>query len=355
MKRINQIVALATLSAIFFVFSCSKEEEKSESQQQVVRTAYEQQVTQAIKDFEQKVAHYSENPGYKSGETVSADSALWLLEATINYSHAFPNEFYEELLAEELTLVIPKNEDGEVDMQVLTQKYDEMRGDITTLFYNSSFENKGLILVDLTDISQTGDEMTLGLEIIIGDRGGTEPPPVGSGPFGEVDDWWYGEDYGYCDDHSVFDDAANRLWNEAKELVPDPNGNYYFINEFTFTISGGQPFFQRDETPDNLLDYYLYYSIEGEQGIPFVEQETLCVEYAEMNAYYTYLNALMFDVLPNDYLPDVYDKYGYSVESFNNLEDIKMNIPPKTKYYHEAEFTFGIKVGYMDGEGPQEL
>ena len=86
-----------------------------------------------------------------------------------------------------------------------------------------------------------------------------------------------------------------------------------------------------------------------------MEEETLCVEYTEMNAYYTYLNALIFDVLPNDYLPDVYHRYGYSVESFNKLEDKKTNTPPKTKYFHEAEFTFGIKVGYKEGEGPQEL
>ncbi|MEZ5081864.1 MAG: hypothetical protein R2750_00160 [Bacteroidales bacterium] len=152
--------AVFLAATLLFVFSCSKEEEKSENQQQAVRTAYEQQVNKAIKDFKQKVAYYHENPGYKNGESVSADSALWLLEATINYSHAFPNEFYGEILTEDLSLVVPKNSSGEVDMDVLAQKYDEMKLDITTAYYNSTFENKGLVLVDLSETSQTGDEIT---------------------------------------------------------------------------------------------------------------------------------------------------------------------------------------------------
>ena len=121
MKRINQIILLIAIGAMIMVFSCSKQEAKMEPDNSKIFTPYEMQVNKTIKDFKQTIVYYHEKPAYKSGESVIADSALWLLEATINYSHAFPNEYYKEMQTEDLTLVVPKNSDGEVDMATLTK------------------------------------------------------------------------------------------------------------------------------------------------------------------------------------------------------------------------------------------
>ncbi|OQX78622.1 MAG: hypothetical protein B6D61_05100, partial [Bacteroidetes bacterium 4484_249] len=319
---------------------------------------FDKQVNKAINSFKQKMAYYRENPQLKSSETVPADSALWYLEATINYAHAFPNDYYDEMQSDEHTLVVPKNSNGEVDMDVLTQKYYEMKAEITNVYNNSGYADKGLALVDLTETAQTDDEITLNVETVTGEKGAAPdgPTPYG-GPFEAEDDWWYGEDAGYCyDPYGVQDDADHQLFLATKDLIPDPNGNYFFINEFSFTVEGGDPDMRRDGDPlNNYLDYYLYYSVEGDLSLPFYAPQTLCLEKDEMNAYYTFMNYLMFDILPNEYLPDVFGLYGYRIESLNSLYDFKYTQDDNTYYLHKADFTCGIQVGYKEGESPTEL
>jgi hypothetical protein len=125
----------------------------------------------------QRTSQKSVDHTWFSLQVVSPDSALWLLEATINFTHAFPNEFYTEHEVEDLTLVIPKTADGMIDMAVLTQKYDEMKSDITTVYYGSSFTDKGLVLVDLEEDSQTETELILSVQTATGERG-VDPGPV---------------------------------------------------------------------------------------------------------------------------------------------------------------------------------
>jgi hypothetical protein len=357
MKKVISIISIAAI-AMVLVFSCAKEEATNKPATKHELTAYETHINKTLKDFKQKMEFIRANPQLKSGESVPADSAVWLLEATINFSHAFPNEFYSEFETDSLTLTVARNADGTVDMEELTGKYDEMKQAVADAYHNSGYEVKGLAVVDLEEAVITESEIDINVQVLTGEKGNEPPPgpPVVDGPFVEGDDWWYGENYGYCYDHTVFGDASIMLYDEAVNLVPDPNGNYGFINLFTFWIEGGDPYFQRYLTPDNYLDYWLYYSVEGDPQIPFDEQVTLCVERQEMNAYYAYLRGLMFDILPNHYLPEVLNKFGYSIESFNNLDWKKYDDnPPYTSYLHKATFTYGIKINYGEGEGPEEL
>jgi hypothetical protein len=360
MKKSIYIISILAAGLLLMVHSCSKDEVQTAKSHEHTLTPYEIQVHNAIKGFISTIEMHWENPHYKSGQVVSPDSALWLLEATINFSHAFPNEFYTEHEIEDLTLVIPKTSDGIIDMAVLTQKYDEMKSDITTVYYGSSFTDKGLVLVDLEEDSQTETELILSVQTVTGERG-VDPGDPGfgiNGPFEEGDDWWYGENVGLCTDpYTILSDAAKKLFAEGVSLVPDPSGNYFFINHFTFDIQGGDEYFRRPNDPlDNYLDYYLYYSIDGDPLIPFNEQQMLCLEWQEMNLYYSYLKQLMFTILPNYYLPDVHNRIGFSISSLNQLKDFNDYIYyGKHIYLHKANFTYGIKVYYNAGEGAIEL
>jgi len=359
MKKVITIISIAAI-AIVMVFSCAKENTTDKPTAKHELTAYEVHINKTLKDFKQKMEFIRANPLLKSGESVPADSAVWLLEATINFSHAFPNEFYSEFETDSLTLTVNQNEDGTVSLDELTARYDEMKEEVAEVYHNSAYEEKGLSAVDLEISGETANEIIVSILTNVGSKTTPPDPPVGSGPFLEEDDWWYGEEYGYCYDHTVFGDASIMLYDEAVNLVPDPNGNYGFINLFMFSIEGGDPYFQRDQTPDNYLDYWLYYSVEGDPQIPFDEEEMLCVEWQEMNSYYVYLKNLMFNILPNDYLPEELNKYGYSIESFNDLDWKKYDPQPPyttfTKYLHKATFTYGIKINIGEGEeGPQEL
>jgi len=357
MKKSIYIISILAAGLLLMVYSCSKEEAQTAKSHGNDLTPYEIQVHNAIKGFISTIEMHRENPHYKSGQVVSPDSALWLLEATINYSHAFPNEFYTEYVADTINLTVPLNSDGMVDLTVLTSKYNEMKLAVATVYHNSNFEEKGLAVVDLEESSIKEDQFEINVQVFTGEKGHDPPPPPPvNGPFNEGDDWWYGKNLGHCDNPGgIQEDAANHLFWETVGLVPNPNGNYFFINEFTMYLQGGDPNLLRDFTPDNYLDYWLYFAIEG-SPIPFVEDEDLCVEWQEMNAYYVFLKGLMFDFLPKYYLPDVLNLHGYSVETFHELTDhSEVEFNGITKYYHKAKFTFGIKVYYFDGQGPSEI
>jgi hypothetical protein len=291
---------------------------------------------------------HRENPHYKSGQVVSPDSALWLLEATINFSHAFPNEFYTEHEIEDLTLVIPKTSDGMIDMAVLTQKYDEMKSDITTVYYGSSFEDKGLVLVDLEEDSQTETELILSVQTVTGERGVDPGPgtPGINGPFEEGDDWWYGEGMGKCPQHTMISDAANELKNAMNTYIAVINSNYSFINLQLIVKEGGDLDIRRvndPEPPDNSYDYYLFHASEDIE--PFY-MDMLCLEYPSMNLYYSYLKHLLFNVIPAD-LPT-----GFAVSHISSILGEWQPVTPPSqnpkKYYHKGNFYFGFKIGVFE-------
>ncbi|MCD4695872.1 MAG: hypothetical protein K8S16_06485, partial [Bacteroidales bacterium] len=339
------------IGAMIMVFSCSKQETKMEPDNSKNFTPYEMQVNKTIKDFKQTIVYYHETPDFKSGESVSADSALWLLEATINYSHAFPNEYYEEMQTNDLTLTVPKNIDGTVDMDMVIQKYDEMKGDITTVYNGVSYGDKGLVLVDLSETSQTAAEIVMNVQMVAGDKGNDPPPDPGiNGPFEEEDDWWYGEFKGHCPPHTWDSDASIELKNAMNDYISEQNNGVFFIHQTEKTKKGGDPNIRRPgdpNPPDNDFDYYLYSSSTENET---VTDETLCLEWTEMNIYYTYLKYLLFTKMPNDDVPE-----GYAVETILSMEGTYEWQDIYKHYFHEGIFKFGFPVGYGEGEGPEEL
>ncbi len=345
---------------LIIMFSCTKENNESVKQTSPAESNLSQQdikVNNLIKTFKEKVLYYKANPGLKDGETVPVDSALWYLEATINYSHAFPNEYYSDFDIDTSYLTVPVNGDGTVDMATLTQKYEEMKTNVAADYHNSQFTEKGLKYVDLEEYSSTVNELTLEVKTATGEKNNDPPPfPAPDGPFEVGDDWWYGETLGHCyEPYVINDNAANQLYLATKDLVPDPAGNYYFINEFGFDISGGDNNFRREnDTEDNYLDYYLYYSIDGTQ-LPFNEDEMLCLEFHEMNWYYNFMKQLMFNILPDEYLPQHFGLENYDIVSLDGIEWKKQINYLPYYYYHKAFFTFGYKIFYDDDNGPVEL
>ncbi len=358
MKRTIYVITVLIAGAMITMFSCTKENKIADNVTAKSNLSpHDIKINKLINDFKTTMAYHKANPNLKDDELIPADSALWYLEATINYSHAFPNEYYKQFEVDTSYIAVPVNGDGTVDMAILTQKYEDMKTTVAADYHISAFTEKGLSFVDLSQISNNGSELTIMVKAATGEKGEDPGPgPTPDGPFEESDNWWYGEEYGYCYDHSVFDDAANQLYQETKDLVPDPTGNYYFINEFGFSIEGGDPDFRRpNDDLDNYLDYYLYYSIEGDPQIPFYEQDMLCLESYEMNIYYVFMEDLMFDILPNQYLPDKFGIYGYDIVSLNELVDYSAPEQSYYYYFHYADFTFGYKIFYSEGDGPEEL
>ena len=353
-KSLYLISGILIAGMLLFFFSCSKDEIKSENQNQPAQTTLEQQVFKAIKDFKQKVAYYEENSMYKSGETVNADSAMLLLEGTINFSHAFTSDLYNEFLAEDLTLVVPKNENGEVVIDVLVQKYLEMKADITTVYYNSSFENKGLVVVDLLETARDDDEITISVAVITGDRSNDPPPPDPQlgGPFEAGDNWWYGENEGKCYDTITTSDAAQELFAAMSQYIYDYNQSHgiatFFPVQTHYFMGGDKKALRRpNDVMDNHVDFYMYNAYD-EYGI---SDDTLCVEWPEGNLYYQYLKYLLYNKMKDSLQSNNY--WCYQPAQIIDMQGIYSQVDEH--YFHYGYFLFGHPWYWDEGEGPEEL
>ena len=349
MKRNIIISGIVAAAIMVLVFACSKENTNDKPVAKHELTAYENHINKTLKDFKQKMEIIRTNPNLKSGESVPADSAVWLLEATINFSHAFPNEFYSEFETDNLTLTVNRNEDGSVDLNVLTNKYDEMKQAVSEAYHDSGYEVKGLAVVDLIETTVTESEIIINVQAITGSRGVDPGPGFGvDGPFVEGDDWWYGEDEGKCDT-ATSSDAAQQLRIAMNNYIPDPSGNYFFINLFQIDRTGGDPNVRRSgdpEPPNNVYDYYLY---SASEAIGPVNDDMKCLEYTEMNVYFSYLKYLLFTKLPQSMPP------GYSIVTVLNMVGTWNFIGQTTQrhFYHRGYFQYGEQIFY--DEEPIEL
>jgi len=351
MKRKLGYLTIAIMTTLWLLNGCTKEvEQVKQATGEKVLSEKSTQINRIIKGFISQMEVYRANPDVKSAQTISADSVLWYLESTINYAHTFPNDYYAGFETDTFDLMIQKNPDGRVDLSEITGKYEAMKAAVAQHYHDSGFPDKGLVLVDLEETSQTEAAIILQVLAVTGDGSGT-PPPVGvDGPFVEGDDWWYGEMFGKCTNHQIYDDAANQLCIAMNEYIPDPSGNYYFIGLMQRTKKGGDPDLRRPsdpEPPDNVYDYYLYsaYTLYGPVG-----DDMLCLNYTEMNVYFQYLRYLLYFKIPVEELPE-----DYSVESVLWIVGWPESIGLNTHFFHIGNFQFGIKVHYEQGEGPSEL
>nr|NQU89974.1 hypothetical protein [Bacteroidota bacterium] len=356
MKKITIVFTALILTAtvaVISLHSCKKEQLEKTSYPVNSISHEDLQINNLILNFREKVDYIRDHPDYKSGEWVDADSALWYLEATINYSHAFPNEYYKQMKVDTAYLSIPTTDGGMVDLDELAQKYDEMKSMVSNSYHGSGFEEKGLVLVDLSEVSFKSDELTLKVETVTGESNNDPPLPgsITDGPFEEGDNWWYGEEAGKCDPHTWVSDAAEQLYEAINNIIPEPTGGYFFTNQIPVTIKGGNEEIRRQNDPnpqDNYLDYYLY-SASEEYGT--INNNTLCLEYDEMNLYYNYLKYLMFEKIPGMYVPSAYQIEKIVIYT----DDWEMENTSSNHFFHTGTFQYGLKAYYIEGEGPIEI
>jgi hypothetical protein len=341
MKRNIIITGIVAAAIMVMVFACSKENATDKPVTKHELTAYETHINKTLKDFKQKMEYLHANPHLKSGESVPTDSAVWLLEATINFSHAFPNEFYSEFEIDSLTLVVERNADGTVDMNELTSKYDEMKQAVADAYHNSGYEVKGLTVVDLTETTVTENEIIINVQVITGSRG-VDPGPGGfgiNGPFAEGDDWWYGETLGGCNPHTGETDAAEQLFIAMNNYIASQNVNVGFVSITERIIKGGTT-----NAFGRLFSTFQY------NGIPFNEYQELCMDWQDMNIHYNDMKYLIYTKLQ---LESVVPP-GYKPESITTFLGDHQTVSNGIHYYHEYTFKFGYPINRGD-DGPEEL
>ena len=352
MKKIYFLAAFAAIVVTVF-YACSKNESQlNQSSDNSRLSSRDIEVNRLINRMQDKMAYIRKNPAAKTDETVSADSALWYMEATINYEHGFPNKYYEEFQIDTTSVIVNKNSNGTVNLTELTQKYDEMKAGISTAYHSVAYADKGLAVVDLEKVSEDGSKIVISVK---SSTGKVNPVPDTLNT-NAPEDWWYGEEMGRCDIAGGLGDAADKLWNKLNIRIQS-EGNFYYIDEVDVYFKGGDTLIKainNNTEPDNHLDYYLYYLIKG-TDIPYSE-DMKCIPDADMDTYYNYLEYLVYDYIPLTYIPDDYGYYHHQVVECTLLNDKKIGDPQAVeKYFHQMWLIYGEKVSKAPGMESTEI
>jgi len=336
--RIITVTAVLAIIAGTVVFnSCTKQDEAgvvldNQTQHQEM-TAGDMAFYSSITQFKQKIKYIKDNPKYKSGEELSIDSAIWLMEATFNYEYSSAGEKYEAVKADSAFLEIETGSQGEISLNELSDAYYEMFYEVQDIYNNTDFDNKGLVLVNLDIVSSNSNTTNLKIETVAGNKS-VDPEP---GVFGDDDYWRYGMLEGTCDFEQDTTDAARKIWFMTNAHIPPqpwpPPGYIYTYSDYvTWTVEGGDEKWIRPGDPDNYLDYYLYYA---DPTIGTITDEVLCLEPDEMNNYYNWLQNIIYDWLPQE--PGMEDHVFLVISEF---EGIPFDYP--YIYKHQGQLEYAI-------------
>jgi len=170
----------------------------------------------------------------KSSETLSLDSAVWYLEAALNYSYDEPSTA-EIIKIDSVFINVPISENGTISFEDVTTAYNELDGGVNTIFNETAGTDLDLQVADVSLKENTDTEATLQLTVAISDK----LPNITS--FGNDAYWHAGFLEGKCgiyEGQFVGRDATTELTRVANNSKAIPAQHGYFTNIVT-TYYGG--------------------------------------------------------------------------------------------------------------------
>ena len=280
MKKHNyNILFLLVILLGLGLASCEKEKQEltQNQKQEVFWTAEDVKITNAIHYFQNKV----KNNTYKNNENLSIDSALWYMEAMLNYNYSTPDSSFVNLTIDTTfvyDLPVNGNEVSYTDVATAAFAMEQHLID----FYNQMPNSIKFILA--TDVTIKANDFKSGSKTLTITTGyGSEyiDLPTIYIPFGADDYWTYGGGFynngGYCDgpnqNQSLDSDAAEEIQykiNHPNSTNILPPGAYYTnlvsVSDgiYASAVNGGADYYYEiidypnlddDVTYDDWLDY----------------------------------------------------------------------------------------------------
>lgn len=320
-----------------------------------------------IMAFKNKVDYIKENPEYKSGEAISVDSAVWYLDATVNFTHAFAFESFDDFYTDSVFVEIPAT-NGEINMNDLSDGYFDLVDEIRDSIYSVVAENDKQLyssstkLVELENgIVQLKNTSTIGSK-------GVDPEPGTESPFDEG--WMYGENAGSCNNPYVFSDAIHEIadatmtykslyitdegehWH-AYYTQPEKEVHVYSYNNYEtlpgiFVLLNPEDEFLNDNDRDRLMFY---------QNDEFGSLQE-CIQTDDMNFYYHGTHEVIYDIIPNNtnVVPDWVGLQGLTFNDITQIEGNFTGLPvDKGELFHHLEILYKTRHVIYDDEFPIKL
>ncbi len=280
-QRIHAALAAAVLFtlAVIVVVSCQKEPDiRNANANNPVEQS--QAIVEHIKSFKKKMEMHRDNPGLKSSELFTADSAVWEIESQLNFNYCYNNiDIIEKELAT-FDIIMPLNTENKISFDDLVDLYYNIIIDsIQEKMLDINYQNMKLLVVDL---EQTGTTTEGDAIISVGSLIGNEQTVVLHN-----DNWWYGQNMGMCNGSHVPEDAATQLDARVTEaMLPEPpHGCRWFFTSIDSTYIFPQQD-TLDYTPDNYLDYKIFFATT--EGGLTIDDEVKCLSQYEMSTYKGY-------------------------------------------------------------------
>jgi hypothetical protein len=305
-KIINLFLILSIVSIGFW--SCKKDNNNEQTKQQDEQK--DLAVYKKIKAFDNKLK-------LKEGDstTMSLDSAIWYMEASLNVNYGRPDLVYTKMHTDTIYLPIQYNENGSINFNQISQVYDQILNDYQNAVCNPANPYHYLVLSDIEHgVLKSGNQIAIYQTYGVstggsgnGSNGVPNTPPYP--PFAHGDDWLYGNMLGRCDGTMQWiSDAGEQL--ERKFI----NHQMAFASNIRFT-SVNQEYVSPIDFPANdnqWGDYELFH-----REVP--TNDPPCITAEELNYYLLKAAIIFYQAPPNGVYHQGQSIYFIDVTSSNNI------------------------------------
>lgn len=304
MKTTKTLLAALAIALVFG--ACSKEEA---NKQNLMATA-EPDPSSLVLGFKQKMENHKNGIYLKSDEKIQIDSAIWYIDATLNFTYANGNHPFARLHWDTLFIEMDILNSYEAMYQQVFDGYDASLYGVSDKYHDIPEENKQFMMAMVEDMGPLpGNKRNLRIITVTGT--GTL---VHSGDFGQ------GEAYSWdrnatLDCKEIPDPASGApiifeaLLKDRYGTHPNPNCRWVYygtpetVTYWFYDYPSGLTY------PPNYMDYKVFFA---SPSLGPITDETTCLEYNqhglglhEMQYYY-------------DNLKDFVDAYHNSTQNTGN-------------------------------------
>lgn len=277
MKSKSLLFAIMALGLALFSTSCDKDEPKD----RVDVIAIEEDPSGLINNFVEQMEMYKKGTPLKNGLRMRVDSAIWYIDAALNYTYADACHAFAKLHRDTLYTEMPLLNGYEAAYEDVFEAYDTFLSGLSHHYYEDvEGDNKQFIMAMVDDMGPLpGSKQKLRIVTLTGTGTLTR-----TGDFGENESYFWNRDASY---NCAYEQASGApiifeamLLDHFTPQAPNNCRWYYYgtANEVTLNYSD----YQLSSTLDNYLDYKIYAaSTSIENGLTV---EVRCLEFNQNNS-----------------------------------------------------------------------
>jgi|GEM_PF-2391591 hypothetical protein len=323
-------------AVLALVFSCTKMEvgnNTNTSSADSLIPLNDAEIEHRIQQFKEQCEKMIRNPGLKNSARMPYYEAMWLLEATLNYTYGYPLEPSGGNYMDSCFIDLPKHNDDSVDVQDVAMFYSQTIDSLYACFHSVNWNDKHVILADLKCSSVNDpDELSVKVTMVVGKTLDNQLP-FGN-PFDNTDYWFWNCGQGKCGPYypsGYGSDAAKEIEHYQQwflPVYPPPVGYHIYYTDIEEIFLMGNDYINPDDlTPgDNQLDNLIFYN---DMNLPNFHD---CLDPSEM---WFYLQGLFHVVADTDKAPSLTNpplKDFISVSLLPYMSENIISNRPRIKY-----------------------